>query len=124
LQAIGLVHDEVLGVHVFIEADDPLPSQGIHVIEANEKVRANSLHPAPDVDRVERSSSGFLVLGLAPLITMKLDAFRRVDQVHLEDLFRVGLIDAELARQLPADLVDRLRYVRDTMEWLTEPPVF
>jgi hypothetical protein len=39
-------------------------------------------------------------------------------------MLRVGLIDAELAAKLPADLLDRLRYVRDTMEWFTDPPKF
>jgi len=124
LSAIGMIRDEVLGVPVFMDADDPLPSQGVHVIAANEKVRANANYPAPDVTRVERALSGFLVLELPELVAMKLDANRRVDQVHIEDLLRVGLIDAELAARLPADLLDRLRYVRDTMEWFTAPPEF
>lgn len=124
LHAVGMIRDEVLGVPVFMEADDPLPSQGVHVVTANEKVRANAIHPAPDVNQVCRAASGFLVVDLVALVTMKLDANRRVDQVHLEDMLRVGLIDAELAAKLPADLLDRLRYVRDTMEWFTQPPEF
>jgi hypothetical protein len=120
----GFLSDVVLGVPVFMEASAPLPSQGVHVIVARERVRPDAKHPAPDVDRVERSPAGYSVLELAPLVMMKLEANRRVDQVHIEDLLRIGLIDAELALQLPEDLRDRLRHVRDTMEWFTEPPVF
>ncbi len=120
----GFVRDEVLGIPVFLEAADPLPSQGVHVILANELVRDFAKHPAPDVTCAERSASGFLVLDLASLVTMKLEAYRRVDQVHIEDLLRVGLIDAALADKLPDDLRERLREIRDTMEWFTEPPVF
>ena len=124
LTPLGFIRDEVLGIPVFMESSHPLPSQGVHIILANEKVRATALYSAPGVDAVQRSASGYLVLSLESLVAMKLDANRRVDQVHMEDMLRVGLIDAELAKNLPADLLDRLRYVRDTMEWFTKPPEF
>lgn len=124
LVPIGFVREEVLGIPIFMESAHPLPSQGVHIILADEKVRGDSRHPAPSVDSVQRSASGYLVLALESLVAMKLEANRRVDQVHMEDMLRVGLIDAELAGNLPADLLDRLRYVRDTMEWFTEPPKF
>jgi hypothetical protein len=124
LAPLGFIHHEVLGVPVFMEGEHPLPSQGVHVVVADEKVRADAGYVAPDVTRAERAVSGFFVLDLPSLVAMKLDAYRRIDQVHIEDLFRVGLIDAELAAGLPEDLRDRLRYIRDTMEWFTEPPEF
>jgi hypothetical protein len=114
----------VLGIPVFLDAQNPLPSQGVHVIAAGEKVRETSKQAAPDVARATRSDRGFLVLDLCSLVEMKLDANRRVDQVHIEDMLRVGLIDVKLASELPEDLLERLRYVRDTMEWFTEPPKF
>jgi hypothetical protein len=117
LAPLGFERADVLDLPVFVERDDPLPSQGVHVVLANEPVRMTDQRPAPDVTDVERSESGFLVLGLLPLVTMKLNAYRRVDQVHLEDLLRLGLIDAELVGKLPEDLRQRLREVRDTMEW-------
>jgi len=124
LCAKGFILAEVLGVPVFMPSDDPLPSRGAHVILANEKVRESAKYPAPGLERAERAQAGFLVLDLSSLVAMKLDAYRRVDQVHIEDLFRVGLIDAGLAATLPDDLCDRLRHIRDTMEWFTTPPVF
>jgi hypothetical protein len=124
LRAVGLIREEVLGIPVFVDAKNPLPSQGVHVVVANEKVRGSALYPAPDVTGAFRSESGFLVLDLALLVAMKLEANRRIDQVHMEDLLRMGLIDAKLASKLPPELLERLRYVRDTMEWLKEPPEF
>ncbi len=124
LEPLGFTQCEVLGLPVFVEAADPLPSQGIHVVLANEVVRVTDSRPAPDLDQVERSESGFWVLGLLALVTMKLNAYRRIDQVHLEDLLRLGLIDADLAGRLPEDLRQRLREVRDTMEWHAPRPQF
>jgi hypothetical protein len=124
LEPLGLVQTDVLGLPVFVEAADPLPSRGVHVVLANEPVRMTDARPAPDLDQVERADSGFLVLGLLALVTMKLNAYRRIDQVHLEDMLRLGLIDAGLAARLPEDLRQRLREVRDTMEWHTPPPQF
>jgi hypothetical protein len=124
VEAVGFEMIEILGLPVFVERADPLPSQGVHVILANERIRYHDPRLAPDLGSAERSASGFLVLDLLSLVTMKLNAFRRVDQVHIEDLLRLGLIDAELAKRLPDDLLLRLREVRDTMEWTTTPPEF
>lgn len=124
LNAVGLIRDEVLGIPVFMDPAVPLPSQGVHVVAANEKVRASALYPAPDVSHAERADKGYLVLDLTALVAMKLDAYRRVDQVHIEDLLRVGALTPEIAKKMPPELLERLRYIRDTMEWFTEPPEF
>ena len=42
LAPLGFIRDEVLGIPVFMEAEDSLPSQGVHIILANEKVRATA----------------------------------------------------------------------------------
>ncbi|MFO0840219.1 MAG: hypothetical protein U1D55_17055 [Phycisphaerae bacterium] len=124
LSPLGYDLDEVIGIPVFLDRADPLPSQGVHVIFAGERIRPRDDLAAPDVDGAIRAESGFLVIDLPSLVRMKLMAYRRVDQVHLEDLLRVGLIDADLARGLPPDLLARLREIRDTMEWFTPPPRF
>lgn len=124
LAPLGFTQEEVRGIPVFIEASDPRPSQGVHIVLANEKVREHSGHASPDVTESVRAADGFSVLDLGPLLVMKLEANRRHDQVHIEDMLRVGLIDAPLAAALPHDLLDRLRHVRDTMEWFTDPPRF
>ena len=124
LAPVGFDRIEAFGVTVFVERADPLPSQGVHVVFASEPVRPGDPRPAPDLLNAVSAEGGFRVLDLASLVRMKLDAFRRVDQVHLEDLLRLGLIDASVAESLPAELLDRLRHVRDTMEWHEPPPEF
>ena len=93
---------------------NPNPKTGVHVIFAGEKVRERDAHPFPDVTASQRSRAGFLVLDLPMLVRMKLVAFRRVDQVHIEDLIAVGLIDDAVVRSLPDDLLPRLEEIRTT----------
>ncbi len=124
LDPCDLVPAEVLGVHMFVDRHSPSPKLGVHLIFANERVRSTDPHAAPDPDESVRSRAGFRIAEIGPLLKMKLLAFRLHDQVHIQDLFSVGLIDAQVAKSLPPDLLDRLRQVRDTMEWHTPPPAF
>ncbi|MDO8629350.1 MAG: hypothetical protein Q7R41_02555 [Phycisphaerales bacterium] len=114
LAPAGLDLHEVLGVPMFLPRRNPNPKTGAHVIFAGEKVRERDAHPFPDVTASRRSRAGFLVLDLPMLVRMKLVAYRRVDQVHIEDLLSVGLIDDEIIRSLPDDLLPRLEQIRTT----------
>jgi hypothetical protein len=120
----GLILQHAFSTYMFVDAQKPSARSAVDIILANEAFKIGHPRPAPDVDNVQRAASGFRILDLYSLVVMKLDAFRRVDQVHLEDLLRLGLIDADLAKRLPEDLLLRLREVRDTMEWTTSPPEF
>jgi hypothetical protein len=124
VEPAGMIREEVLGIPVFLEKENPSPKRGVHVILADEPIRPGYPSLAPSVTSSRRSDLGFIVIDLAELVRMKLEANRRHDQVHMEDMLRIGLIDAGLAAKLPAELLDRLRYVRDTMEWFTKPPSF
>ena len=55
----------------------------------------------------------FQVATLEALVRMKLTAYRRKDQVHLQDLIAVGLIDASWPARLPPPLGDRLQQLLD-----------
>ena len=68
------------------------------------------LEPVPDLDAEIVSRDD-----LPALVHMKLQSFRRVDQVHIEDLLTNGLIDETVIRGLPDDLRKRLREVQDTL---------
>ncbi|MEK6799559.1 MAG: hypothetical protein AABZ12_11380 [Planctomycetota bacterium] len=105
---------EVHGVTMFLTRQNPNPKTGVRVLFACERVRESSLHPAPDVTEVVRSQHGFLILDLPALLRMKLDAFRRRDQVHIEDILSVALITAEIEEALPEPLRARLRQIRET----------
>lgn len=99
---------EVNGVTVFLDRQDPMPSRGVHVVFANEKLRPFDPHPAPPVVPGIRSPKGADALNLRELLIMKLLAFRRIDQVHIADLYRIGLIDNAMVAQIPPDLRPRL----------------
>lgn len=113
---MGFISADVMGIPVFMEASDPLPSQGVHVIVANEKVRASAHLRAPDVMMATRSVSGHMVLDLLPLVLMKLDAFRLRDQTHLVDMLSIGLIDPTWVEKLPTDLKPRFQRILEAYE--------
>lgn len=124
VEMVGMIPEEVLGIPVFLEKENPSHKRGVHVIVADEPIRPGQASLAPSVTRSRRSDMGFVIIDLVELVRMKLEANRRHDQVHIEDMLRVGLIDEELAKEVPPHLLDRLRHVRDTMEWERPPPQF
>jgi len=109
LRPVGLVPVEVLGVVMFVDRRRPSPRAGVRLVFANERIRPHYTHPAPDPGVAARAAAGFRVIDLAELVKMKLQAFRPVDQVHIQDLLANGLIDAALIRSLPVDLRRRLQ---------------
>ena len=48
MSAAGFVHQQVLGVDVFLDGPDSPPSQAVHFVWAGEKVRQHYVEPAPD----------------------------------------------------------------------------
>jgi hypothetical protein len=103
---------EVNGVTVFLDRKDPMPSRGVHVIFANEKLRSFDPYPAPPVVTGIRSPKGADALDLRELLILKLMAFRDIDRVHVRDMIRVGLIDDAIVAQIPPDLRPRLEEIR------------
>lgn len=114
LRSSGLEYHDVHGVTMFLPRERPNPKTGVYVVFALEPVGEHEQIAAPDVTRAVRASSGVMVIDLLGLLTMKLQAFRRVDQVHIEDMLSVGLISPEVEAQLPTELQERLRHVRAT----------
>lgn len=111
----GLMPVEIHGVHMFVDAKNPNSKTGVHVVMAGELVRPHENHAAPELDRRARFEAGYYVIGLFDLIAMKLQANRRVDQLHIEDMLRTGVIRQALINQLPADLRERFEHIRSTM---------
>ena len=102
LENAGFVYQDVFGVDCFLDGPSASPRDAIHLIFARERIRAD--HPtvsAAVTDAV--TADDFQVVSLEALVRMKLNSFRRKDQVHLLDLLSVGLIDSSwLARLVPA----------------------
>lgn len=114
----GFFLDTVGDVTALLEKADPVPSRGVHILFAGEKVRSADLHPTPNLDASVFAEAGYRVVDLANLLKMKLTAFRRHDQVHVEDMIRVGLVTPDIRAQIPIDLLPRLEEIeRSLPDW-------
>jgi hypothetical protein len=102
--AAGLEYHEVLGVGMLLERTDPNPKKGVHLLWANEKVRADNLLPAPATDQVQILPPGLPVVDLVSLVKMKLQANRDHDRTHLRDMIGIDLIERSILQQLPPQL--------------------
>lgn len=116
LRSAHLVPYEVHGLTMFLDPRHPNPKTGVRVVFAKEKVLTSSRYPAPDVTPAVRTKTGFMVIDLPSLLFMKLDAFRRIDQVHVEDLIATGLINEDIIAGLPDDLRERLQQIQSTRQ--------
>lgn len=114
----GYYLDTVGVITVLLEKADPTPSRGVHILFAGEKVRGADPHPTPTLNAAVVAEAGYRVADLPSLLTMKLTAFRRHDQVHIEDMIRVGLVTPEIRAQIPTDLLPRLEEIERTLpDW-------
>ena len=110
MDAIGYDFAETSNVSLFFERPNGKPSEGIQLLFAGEKVKPTDPVPAPDLTESERGVE-FQVLSLEALVRMKLVAYRLKDRVHLQDMVRVGLIDALWPEKFPELLAERLREI-------------
>jgi hypothetical protein len=108
-RSVDMDYFETMGVGMFIDRHDPNPRHGVHIVWAGEKVRPHEPVPAPSLDDRQLLPGGRHVVSLPKLVEMKLTAFRDQDRVHLRDMIDVGLIDASIIQQLPAELAQRLQ---------------
>ncbi len=115
LEQVGFVHRHAKSVDMFLDGAGAKARDAIHVVFADEKVKAEYAFATPSVFDVEQSES-FKVLRLAALVRMKLTSFRDKDRTHLRDMLDVGLIDPSWLSQLPPELAARLQILIDTPE--------
>jgi hypothetical protein len=112
LESAGFVYRRVAGVDAFLDSPTAKPRDAVHIVFANEKVRAQEPLANPDV--VESEDAGlFRVVALEPLVRIKLTAYRDKDRTHLRDLIDVGLIGPDWLSKLPPVLADRLKQLLD-----------
>jgi hypothetical protein len=117
MAAAGFVFRHVKGIDMFLDGPNAKARDAVHLIFAGEKVGRDDEMPAPDVtESASASEPPLCVIGLEPLVRMKLTAHRLKDQVHLQDLIGVGLIDATWPHRFPRLLAERLQRVLDNPE--------
>ena len=110
LEKVGFVFDRVYGVDLFLDGPNAKPSEGVHLLYAGEKVKETDPVPTPDLSESERGAA-CQVVSLEALVRMKLVAFRLKDRVHLQDMTRLGLLDATWPERFPPVLAERLREI-------------
>ena len=113
LAGAGFEYRHSAGLDMFLDGPNGRARDGIHLIFAGELVRQGEALPNPAVTESEAASE-FRVLGLRPLVGIKLTAYRPKDQTHLIDMLDVGLIDGSWGQYYPAELADRLRALVET----------
>ncbi len=121
LEKVGFIHRRIaglgmpVGMDVFLDGPTATVRDALHIVRAGEKVRPDSVLPAPDVSESEEAG-GFHLVTLAALVRMKLTSFRDRDRTHLRDFLELGLIDATWCESLPDPLNSRLRELLDSPE--------
>ena len=112
MEAAGFTFRHVRGVDMFLDGPDAKARDAVHVLIAAEPVKAGDAFQTPDVSDVTQAD-GFRALELEPLVRMKLMAWRRKDQTHLEDMIGLGLLDESWPARFPGELGDRLQSLLD-----------
>ena len=115
LESAGFVYRHVGGIDAFLDGPTAKAREAVHIVFANEKVRAHEPLANPDVNESEDAGL-FRVIALEPLVRIKLTAFRDKDRTHLRDLIEIGLIDVQWLDRLPAVLSERLRQLLENPE--------
>jgi hypothetical protein len=115
MSQVGFVHRHSASLEMFLDGPSGRARDAVHIVFASEKVRPESLIPAPDILESEETDA-FRLVTLEALVRMKLTAFRDKDRTHLRDLIEVGLVDRSWGGRLPRELGDRLQILLDTPE--------
>jgi hypothetical protein len=112
LESAGFTYRKALGVDCFIDGASGSARDAVRLVFAGEKVRPDYVAPSADVDEAVPAEE-YAILSLEALVRMKLNSFRRKDQVHLLDLLSVGLIDQGWLPRLIPEHAERLQQLID-----------
>ena len=115
MEAAGFVYRHSAGIDMFLDDPDAKARDAVYVLLANEKVRETDIVAAPDVSE-SVTVTAHRTLTLEALVRMKLNVFRRKDQMHLIDMLDVGLIDETWVNRYPSTLAIRLQELIDNPE--------
>lgn len=112
LEGAGFVRATVMDVVCFIDGERGSRRDAVHLLFAGEKVRESYPVATADVDECVEADD-YAIVSLEALVRMKLNSFRRKDQVHLLDLISLGLVDASWLPRLVPDHASRLEQLLD-----------
>jgi len=105
LESAGFRHRHVASIDCFLDQGSDKVRDAVHLLYADEKVRAEYPLPSPTVDDVDRTG-GYRIVSFEGLLRMKFNSYRLKDRVHLLDMIEVGLLDKSwLTRLIPEHAV-------------------
>jgi hypothetical protein len=104
-----------MGVDCLIDGPDGSPRNAVHLLYAGEKVRPQYITPSVEVSEIEHAED-YDIVTLEALVRMKLNSFRRKDQLHLLDFISIGLVDATWLSNLLPQHAERLQQLLDDPE--------
>ncbi len=105
MTAAGFHHRNTAGLDMFVEHPDASARDAVHVLLVGNIERSGE--PNPDIVPAARAND-FQTVELKTLVQMKLNAFRRKDQMHLLDMISLGMIDESWLDRFPEHLRGRL----------------
>ena len=85
LSKAGFVFRHVKGIDMFLDGPNAKARDAVHIIFAGERVRAEDIVPAPEIDESEATPL-FHVVAFESFVKMKLTSFRLKDRVHILDM--------------------------------------
>jgi len=115
MEQAGFIFRHVKGIDMFLDGPKAKARDAVHVLFAEEKVRETDILPTPSVEESEVLEA-HRTLSLEALVRMKLNVYRRKDQVHLLDMLDIRLIDASWVNRFPPELRCRLQQLIDDPE--------
>jgi hypothetical protein len=115
LESAGFIYRHSAGLDVFLDGLKAKAREAVHIIFSEEMVRPHEPGPNPKVTD-SHDTGEFTVLDLEALVRVKLTAYRRQDQVHIQDLIEIGLIDSTWLARFEPPLAARLQVLLDTPE--------
>ncbi|MFO1007453.1 MAG: nucleotidyltransferase family protein [Planctomycetaceae bacterium] len=105
LESVGFRHRHVASIDCFLDQGSDKVRDAVHLLYADEKVRAEYPLPSPTVDDVDRTG-GYRIVSFEGLLQMKFNSYRDKDRTHLRDMIEVGLLDQSwLTRLIPEHAV-------------------
>jgi hypothetical protein len=107
MTAAGFHYRKTAGLDMFVEHPEASSRDAVHVMLVGNVERRGD-EPNPDIEPWVRSND-FQAIALETLVRMKLNAFRRKDQVHLLDMISLKLIDESWTDRYPEPLRLRLQ---------------
>jgi hypothetical protein len=112
MEDAGFHYRQTAGLDMFLEDPDASTRDAVHVMLVGQTIRPDDIEPNPDIEPSE-TADDFRTLPLEALVRMKLNSYRRKDQVHLLDMISVGLIDGSWLLRFPGELGIRLQRLLD-----------